>query len=156
MAVLMALVVTSRADAAISPDVIQACVNEKSGEVHILLEDGKKKAAKCKKKDIQLDWNIQGVPGEPGADSIVPGPKGDTGDDSIVPGPKGDTGDDSIVPGPKGETGADSTVPGPKGDKGDQGLPADPIRTIARVSGFGGSSGDIGDPTTVPVNGNPI
>ena len=143
MAVLMALVVTSRADAAISPDVIQACVNEKSGEVHILLEDGKKKAAKCKKKDIQLDWNIQGVPGEPGADSIVPGPKGDTGDDSIVPGPKG-------------ETGADSTVPGPKGDKGDQGLPADPIRTIARVSGFGGSSGDIGDPTTVPVNGNPI
>ena len=68
MAVLLALVVTSQAYAHVetpSADIIHSCV-KKSGEVHLLLDNGKKKADKCKKKDIQLDWNAQGIQGDPG------------------------------------------------------------------------------------------
>ena len=63
MARLLALVVTSQAYAHVetpSADIIHSCV-KKSGEVHLLLDNGKKKADKCKKKDIQLDWNAQGI-----------------------------------------------------------------------------------------------
>ena len=68
MAGLLALVVTSQAYAHVetpSADIIHSCV-KKSGEVHLLLDNGKKKADKCKKKDIQLDWNAQGIQGDPG------------------------------------------------------------------------------------------
>ena len=55
--------------------IIHSCV-KKSGEIHILLDDGKKKKdAECKKKDIQLNWNARGVQGETGP----AGPSGPTG-----------------------------------------------------------------------------
>ena len=81
----------------------------------------------------------QGLPGQPGADSTIPGPPGKQGSpgrpgkDSTVPGPSGPTGPaggpgpsgrpgqpgaDSTVPGPQGEPGADSTIPGPTGEPG--------------------------------------
>ena len=83
MAELLALVVTSQAYAHVetpSADIIHSCV-KKSGEVHLLLDNGKKKADKCKKKDIQLNWNAQGIqgdPGQPGQQGIqdVPGDSG--------------------------------------------------------------------------------
>ena len=83
MAGLLALVVSSQAYAHVetpSADIIHSCV-KKSGEVHLLLDNGKKKADKCKKKDIQLDWNAQGIqgdPGQPGQQGIqsVPGDSG--------------------------------------------------------------------------------
>lgn len=67
--------------------------------------------------DEKLVEALRGSKGDKG-DSIQ-GPKGDPGKDSIVPGPKGDKGD-SIRgdKGDKGDPGNDSTVPGPKGDVG--------------------------------------
>ena len=100
----------------------------------------------------------QGVKGDPGANSIVPGPAGAKGDQGVpgaastVPGPvganstvagppgaKGDQGDQGVpgavstVPGP---TGADSIVAGPPGAKGDQGATGS--------QGVIGLTGDVG------------
>ena len=95
MAELLALVVTIQAYAHVetpSADIIHSCV-KKSGEVHLLLDNGKKKADKCKKKDIQLDWNAQGIQGDPGQ----PGQQGVQGDPG-QPGQQGVQG----VPGDSG------------------------------------------------------
>tara|TARA_B100000809_G_scaffold231673_1_gene247005 strand:- start:8 stop:313 length:306 start_codon:yes stop_codon:yes gene_type:complete len=87
MALLLAVVVASQAsahDATPSGDIIHSCV-KKNGDVHILL-DGADKGSKdkgskdkdsndCKKKDVLLDWNAQGAPGDTGAT----GPDGATG-----------------------------------------------------------------------------
>ena len=93
MAGLLALVVTSQAYAHVetpSADIIHSCV-KKSGEVHLLLDNGKKKADKCKKKDIQLDWNAQGIQGDPGQ----PGQQGVQGDPG-QPGGQGVQGDPGL------------------------------------------------------------
>ena len=56
----------------------------------------------------EAQWltSLEGAQGDPGADSIVPGPQGAQGDpgaDSIVPGPNGDVG-------PQGDPGAAATI----------------------------------------------
>lgn len=69
-----------------------------SGEVTVLMSEG-----------------VQGPPG------VGPqGPKGDPGADSIVPGPQGPAGPTGPA-GPQGPPGADSTAPGPQGPAGPQG-----------------------------------
>ena len=73
------------------------------------------------------DSTVPGPQGNPGADSIVPGP---AGADSIIPGPQGNPGADSIVPGPAG---ADSTVPGPQGNPGADGAGAAPAEDEGNV-----------------------
>ena len=124
MAVLLALVVTSQAYAhneSPSADVIHWCVKQ-SGEIHILLDDWKKKKdAECKKKDIQLDWNAQGIQGETEPDDAT-GPTGLTGPDGATgpSGPSGPLGPGGAT-GPSGSDGATgpSGPSGPKGDFGD-------------------------------------
>lgn len=65
---------------------------------------------------VLLSEGVQGPPG------VGPqGPKGDPGADSIVPGPQGPAGPTGPA-GPQGPAGADSTVPGPQGPAGPQGL----------------------------------
>ena len=96
MAGLLALVVSSQAYAHVetpSADIIHSCV-KKSGEVHLLLDNGKKKADKCKKKDIQLDWNAQGIQGDPGQQGV----QGDPGQQGIQ-GVTGDSGTSSWTDG---------------------------------------------------------
>ena len=110
MAGLLALVVSSQAYAHVetpSADIIHSCV-KKSGEVHLLLDNGKKKADKCKKKDIQLDWNAQGIQGDPGQPG-QPGQQGVQGDPG-QPGQQGVQGD----PGQPGQQGIQD-VPGDSG-----------------------------------------
>ena len=90
---------------------IHSCV-KKNGDVNILLGDGKKhKDNECKKKDTQLDWNIQGPQGPAG-------PQGSAGADSTVVGPSGR----------QGPVGPAPTVVGPSGPSGPHG-PSGPAGT---------------------------
>lgn len=94
------------------------------------------------------DPGRDGVDGQPGKDSTVPGPAGSNGKDSTVPGPPGRDGApgaDSNIPGPAGQDGADSTVPGPAGRDGADGAPGAPGQDGAD-STVPGPSGPQGEP----------
>jgi hypothetical protein len=87
---------------ATAENVINACVNKKTGAVRILSQPGK-----CRRAEDPLSWNQTGPPGEQG-------PKGEQGPAGL-PGPKGEQG--SVGPaGPQGEQ-------GPVGPQGPQGPP---------------------------------
>lgn len=58
---------------------------------------------------------LRGAKGEPGKDSVVPGPQGEPG--KSVVGPPGPPGQASVVPGPQGEPG--KTIVGPPGPPGE-------------------------------------
>jgi len=124
---------------------------------------------------LPYSQGVQGIQGEDGADSIVPGPTGsqgeqgiqgvtgDTGADSTVVGPIGDAGPQGIQ-GITGDTGADSVVPGPTGPQGDQGIQGDTGDTgadsvvpgpagdqgIQGIQGIQGVIGDTGADSVVP------
>jgi len=83
-------------------NVINACVNKRTGVVRIVTQPGQ-----CKRAENPLSWNQTGPPGEQGP-AGPPGPKGEQG--SVGPaGPQGD-------PGPPGVTGPQG-IQGPPGAK---------------------------------------
>ncbi len=106
---------------------IRGCVNKKTGVVRV--------AAKCKKGERKIAWNVRGaqgaagVTGSEGANGLdghdgAQGAKGDKGDrgeagSTGAQGPKGDKGDQGVK-GDNGNNGQDGAQ-GPKGDKGDKG-----------------------------------
>ena len=107
-----------------------------------------------------LTGGAQGIQGEKGDPSTVPGERGIPGEDSTVPGPKGNA---SIVPGPVGPQGPISTTPGPIGPTGPPGAdsivpgPTGPPSTIPGPQGIPGTTANKGDPGTpgsVIYNGN--
>ncbi|MBQ12278.1 MAG: hypothetical protein CMJ45_12115 [Planctomyces sp.] len=112
---------------------VHACV-KKNGDVSILLGEWKKhKDNECKKKDTQLDWNIQGPQGDTGS----AGPSGPVGPASTVAGPTG----------PSGPEGPASTVAGPAGPSGPVGPsgPSGPSGADGAEGGSGTSSWTDGD-----------
>jgi len=66
---------------AAAEDVINACVNKKTGAVRIVSEPGK-----CKRTEDSLSWNQTGPPGEQGP-AGPPGPQGEKGP-AGPPGPR--------------------------------------------------------------------
>jgi hypothetical protein len=106
-----------------SDGLVNACADQRGNLRVIDAEAGEQ----CSNKERAINWNQQGVAGEPG-------PKGDTGE----PGPKGDTGE----PGPKGDTGSQG-APGATGATGATG-PAGATNVRIRVSG-GHGFGFAGD-----------
>jgi hypothetical protein len=87
---------------AAAEDVINACVNKRSGAVRVVMDPGK-----CRRAEAPLSFNQTGPPGERGP-AGPPGPQG----------PQGAAG----PPGPKGEQGP-AGPPGPVGPQGAPGLP---------------------------------
>ena len=87
---------------ATAEDVINACVNKKTGALRIVSEP-----SKCRRVEAPLSWNQSGPQGETGP-AGPPGPQG-------VQGPQG-------TPGPKGEPG-EAGPPGPAGPQGPPGTP---------------------------------
>ncbi|MGD0401422.1 MAG: hypothetical protein ABSC04_21235 [Syntrophobacteraceae bacterium] len=79
-------------------NVINACVNKKTGTVRIVSEPGK-----CRRAEEPLSWTQTGPPGEQGPAGL-PGPKGEQG--SVGPaGPQGEQG--PVGPqGPQGPPGS--------------------------------------------------
>ena len=82
---------------ATAENVINACVNKRTGAVRIVSQPGK-----CKRAEDPLSWNQTGPPGEQGPVGL-PGPKGEQG--SVGPaGPQGEQGP-AGPPGPQGPQG---------------------------------------------------
>lgn len=81
--------------AADGPELIHACVDDKTGEVRIAASPDE---CRTDKKESALTWNVQGRRGEPGPQG-APGPQG-------VPGQDGQDGEDG-APGADGQDGAD-------------------------------------------------
>ncbi len=98
-----------------TPVVYYACVNNASGTIHMIAEDGK-----CSNNEQLVTWNSQGPQGLPGPEGPA-GPAGPQGE----PGVQGEQG-------PKGD-------PGETGPQGPQGLPGEPGAT-----GAPGEQGDPG------------
>lgn len=68
-----AVAVGGGSDAAAAEDVVHACRHPNGGWVRIVAEAGK-----CRPREQELAWNVEGPPGEPGP-AGPPGPKGEPG-----------------------------------------------------------------------------
>jgi Collagen triple helix repeat (20 copies) len=122
--------------AATSGGVIKACANKRTGALRL--------AAKCKKHERSVSWNVagpRGLQGPQGAQGATgsqgaPGAKGDTGAAGAT-GPQGAKGDTGATgpQGTKGDTGATGAT-GPQGAKGDTGATG--------ATGPQGTKGDTG------------
>jgi hypothetical protein len=104
-------------------ETINACVNNRSGVMRIVVDP-----AQCRKTERPVSWStVVGVPGPAG-------PAGPQGEQGLL-GPKGDTG-------PQGTQGLQG-IQGLKGDKGDQGL-----QGVQGVQGPEGKQGPVGPPSS--------
>src|SRR5262245_53960190 len=111
------------ADSASRTTTIRACAKQNDGRLRTIGA-----AARCKKNEQLLEWNVQGPKGDPGADGAA-GPAGPPGS-SGPPGPGGSVGPAGATgpvgpQGPAGQPGAAGPVgpQGPAGAAGTQGPP---------------------------------
>jgi hypothetical protein len=90
--------------------VVKGCYHHKSGALRVVAIGGEKVAKGCTAKEIAVQWNQKGAPGEVGAVGET-GPAGAQGQQ----GAQGERG-------PRGAAGA-TGEPGPQGGPGEQGEP---------------------------------
>lgn len=144
LAVFVALLTLLSSNVAVAATTIYACVNNRSGTVHIVSE-----ATVCHSGETRLEWNTVGPIGATGPTGPQ-GPKGDTGATGATgaQGPQGETGAQGVQ-GPKGDTGATGPT-GPQGIEGPKGTTG-PKGEIG-PKGDVGPKGDKGDPGTPGVS----